>query len=289
MSEIPILDTHQHLWDLERFRLLWLTGDSPLNRSYLPEDYNEATAGLGVERTIYMEVDVDPEQHVAESDYVVDLCKRGAPEGGPRMVAAVIGGRPDSPEFPDYLDRAARSAYVKGIRQVLHGSTPPGHCLRPEFVRGIRQLGERGLSFDLCMRASDLSDALRLVETCPGTRFILDHCGNPPLQSTDLSQWRADVSRLAACDNLVCKVSGIVASARPGDWSPADLAPVVLHVLAAFGPDRVMFGGDWPVCTLAATYRQWLEALRWIVRDRPLDEQRKLFCENSQRFYGVEA
>jgi len=172
---------------------------------------------------------------------------------------------------------------------VLHGDgTPPGYCLQPEFVRGIRLLGELGLSFDLCLRAAELPDGARLVDACPGTRFILDHCGNANVRAADRSEWERDLSDFARRENVVCKVSGIVASARPGEWTPQDLEPIVRHVLRAFGPDRVMFGGDWPVCTLAATYRQWVEALRWIVRDLPEAEQRKLFHDNAVRFYGLE-
>jgi L-fuconolactonase len=281
----PIWDTHQHLWDLERFRLPWLAGAPALDRSFLMADYEAATAGLDLAGTIYMEVDVAPEQLAAEAEAVLAVCERGDTP----MVAAVIGGRPAAPGFEEYLRRFRDHPRLKGVRQVLHGpATPPGTCLQPEFVRGIRRLGELGLSFDVCVRAAELGDAVRLVDACPATRFILDHCGNPDVQAPDLRQWRDDLAALAARGHVVCKVSGIVAAAKPGAWRAADLAPVVDHVLAEFGPDRVMFGGDWPVCTLAATFREWVEALRWIVRDRADGERRKLFHDNAVAFYGVE-
>ena len=282
-SAIPIVDTHQHLWDLAKFRLAWLKGNPNLNRSFVMKDYLEATAGLPIAKTVYMEVDLDPAQQVEEAEYVIELCRR---DDNP-MAAGVISGRPASPGFKDYISRYKGSPYIKGVRQVLHGSAPAGHCLQPEFVQSIRLLGELGMSFDLCLRSAELLDGAKLIDLCPGTRFILDHCGNANVQAQDRSQWARDLAEVAKRKNVVCKVSGIVASAKPGEWKPQDLEPIVKHVLKEFGPDRVMFGGDWPVCTRAASYKQWVEALRWIVRDRSLADQRKLFHDNAVAFYGL--
>ncbi|MEW4569019.1 amidohydrolase [Tautonia sp. JC769] len=281
---LPIVDTHVHLWDLDRLRLPWLAGGGPLARNFLPDDYREAAEGLDVVKGVYMEVDVDPAQHPDEAASVVELCRRG----GEPLVGAVIGGRPASDAFGAYLDRFRESPEVKGVRRVLHGGeTPPGTCLQPEFVRGIRLLGDRGLSFDLCMRPGELSDGAKLVDACPETSFILDHCGNPDVQAADLSAWRDDLSRLADRENLVCKVSGIVASAKPEAWTPDDLAPIINHVLDRFGPDRVVFGGDWPVCTRAASLRQWIGALNVVVADRSLADRKKLFHDNAIRVYRL--
>lgn len=280
----PLIDTHQHLWDLARFRLPWLSGAPKLNRSFVMDDYFAATAGLNVVRTVYMEVDVEPSQQGVEADYVLALCARS---DNP-MAGAVISGRPAHAEFEPYIRRYAESPYIKGVRQVLHGGgTPAGYCLQPEFIAGIRLLGDLDLSFDLCMRPAELGDGLQLVDLCPETRFIIDHCGNAPVQTTDRSKWAADMAKLAARPNTVCKISGIVAGAPPDSWTPADLAPIIHHCLKEFGPDRVFFGGDWPVCTLAATFRQWVEALREIVRDLPADHQRQLFHDNAARFYRL--
>ena len=283
-ATMPIVDTHQHLWDLSRFKLPWLKGAPKLDRSFLMEDYRQATEGLNVVRSVYMEVDVEPSQQAAEADYVLDLIRRG----GTPMVGAVISGRPASDGFAAYLARYKDQPAIKGLRRVLHAAeTPPGHCLDKRFVDGIRLLGKMGLSFDLCMRPAELGDAVKLIDACPDTSFILDHCGNASVRAKDLSGWKADIGRIAERKNVVCKVSGIVASAAPGPWTADDLAPIVNHVLDRFGPDRVVFGGDWPVCTLAATYRQWVEALRQIVADRPHAEQKKLFHDNAIRVYRL--
>jgi len=281
---LPIVDTHQHLWDLNEFRLSWIKPESPLNRSYLSDDYRKAIEGLNVVKSIYMEVDVAPEQQQREADRLQELIKSGKTT----TVAAVVSGRPNSPGFKAYATQFKSSPHIKGIRQVLHGeSTPASYCLSREFIAGIRLLGELGLSYDLCMRSAELPDATMLVDACPDTRFILDHCGNEDVKRKDHSQWQKDIAELAKRKNIVGKVSGIVATAKPGAWSAGDLAPIVNHTLAVFGPDRVMFGGDWPVCTLAATYRQWVEALQSIVKERPSPEQKKLFHDNAVAFYGL--
>lgn len=278
-----IVDTHVHLWDLNRLRLPWIEKGSPLGRNHLIKDFQTAIQGLNVVKGVYMEVDVDARDLVAEAEFVLDLCRQGTSP----LVAAVIGGRPASDDFGKYLERFRDNRFLKGVRQVLHGkATKPGYCLAPAFVRGVRLLGERGLRFDLCMRSTDLGDAVKLVEACPNTRFILDHCGNGPVYAADRRQWQRDMDRLARLRNIDCKISGIVVQARE-KWTAEDLAPVINHSLHAFGPDRVLFAGDWPVCTLRATYRQWVDALKAIVRNRPADQQRKLFHDNAVRVYGL--
>jgi predicted TIM-barrel fold metal-dependent hydrolase len=279
---LPIIDTHQHLWDLKKFRLAWLKKGSALDRSFLPADYEKAAKGLGIVGTVYLEVDVDPAQQQAEADYIVALCKKGKT----LTRAAVISGRPASEGFAKDIRPFKGSAYVRGLRQVLHGpTTPAGYCLDRKFVRGIRLLGELGLHFELCIRHAEMPDAIKLVDECKDTRFVLDHCGNPDLVKHE--KWKKDLAELAKRKNVVVKVSGIVASARPGKWKAADLAPVVNHTLDTFGPERVMFGGDWPVCLAAATLAEWVGALKQIVASRKAEQQRKLFHDNAVRFYRL--
>jgi len=292
---MPIVDTHQHLWDLEIVRPPWLRGDSnPLNRRYAMPEYLEATRGLNVTKAVYMEVDVDPRDHVIEAEHVIGLCRSKQHP----TVAAVIGGRPASDTFGEYVARFKDNPYVKGVRQVLHGGTPAGYCLSDEFVRGIRLLGKAGLSFDLCLRAAELSDGVKLAERCPEARFIVDHCGNADPHafvvaagdakpSHDPAVWRRDIDALAQLDNVICKISGVVARA-PQEGAAAALAPIVNHCLDAFGPDRVVFGGDWPVCLRGATFRQWVLILREIIANRPAAEQRKLWHDNAVRCYGLD-
>jgi L-fuconolactonase len=284
---LPVIDTHQHLWDPTKRKLAWLKPDSPLGHTHGPKEYEEATRGLNVVKAVYMEVDTVPEQHQEDTDYVVGLCEgKATPTCG-----AVISGRPGSDLFPAYITPYKGHKYVKGVRQVLHAeSTPAGYGLDPKFVKGVRLLGDLGLSFDLCVRAAELPDMAKLVDLCPGTRFVLDHCGNPSVKFSprQWDQWRADMAAMAKRPNVICKVSGVVANGtEKGKWQAADLAPAVNGTIQAFGWDRVVFGGDWPVCTLAASYREWLTALKQIIADRPEANQRKLLHDNAAKFYGV--
>ncbi len=284
-TPLPIIDTHQHLWDLKKFALPWVKEGSLLAKDHVTSDYLRATAGLNVVKAVYMEVDVAVEQQPGEAEYVLAICRRlDTP-----TVAAVISGRPASDGFAKYLEPYRKLDLIKGVRQVLHGdSTPAGFCLDKNFVRGVRLLGDMGKSFDLCMRPGELLDAAKLIDECPGTRFILDHCGNGPVYTKDRSAWQKGIAEVAKRKNVVGKVSGIIAQTRPGKWKPDDLAPVINHTLEVFGPDRVMFAGDWPVCTLGATFKEWVAALRTIVASRPESEQRKLFHDNAERVYGLE-
>lgn len=285
----PIVDTHQHLWDLSRFNLPWTKSPeaSVLSRNYLPADYTQATAGLGVVKAVYMEVDVEPAQRAQEADYIIDLCAKGETP----TVAAVISGPIGTPEFAPYIRKYAASKYVKGVRRVLHGpSTPAGFCRQDAMIRDIQLLGELGKSFDLCLRAAEIPDAVKVVDLCKETRFIVDHCGNLPVGNTDrkvYDSWKRGMSELAQRDRVVCKISGIVASAKKGAWKPDDLAPTINTCVELFGHDRVMFGGDWPVCTLGASYKEWVTALRQIISSWSVEYQKKLFHDNAVRFYGL--
>ena len=297
---LPIIDCHQHLWDLTKFKLPWLSAGGPLGRSFVMKDYLAAIEGTGIKHAVYMEVDVDPAQQQAEIDHLTEICKSGkAP-----TIAVVVSGRPAAPDFKDYLTQFKTNSYLKGVRQVLHGGgTPAGSCLSDDFVRGIRQLGELDKSFDLCMRAAELPDGAKLAEKCPDTRFILDHCGNgdpraffkagdPRLKDVKpehtADAWKRDIDLAAAKKNVICKISGIVARV-PKEWSADDLAPLVNHCLDSFGPDRVVFGSDWPVCLMGAPLAEWVKALRQIIASRPMEQQRALLSENAARFYKLKA
>jgi L-fuconolactonase len=286
-----IIDTHQHLWDLKQLRLPWVEGltgrpKTILGHDHLPSDYAEASRGTGIGRTVYMEVDVAEDDEVKEAEYVAAICA----EGKTPMKAAVISGRPASIGFATYLDRFKGKASIKGLRQVLHsGATAPKFCLTDEFVRGIKLLGERGLSFDLCFKNDQLEYGAELVDRCPETRFILDHCGNPHAGTNDLAGWRKGLAKIAGAKNrrVVCKVSGLYGNVSAADWPADRLAPIVRSVIDLFGPDRVMFAGDWPVVNLGASLKVWVDTVKQIVRDDRPEDQKKLFRDNALAFYGL--
>jgi predicted TIM-barrel fold metal-dependent hydrolase len=291
LYEGPIIDTHEHLWNLKELRLPWvnaLTGKPKdiLGRDYLLSDYAEATRGLNIAKTVYMEVDVAEADQVKEAEFVSKICA----EGKSPMVAAVISGRPASAGFKDYLDRFKGNKYIKGLRQVLHTpATPPKLCLEEAFVKGIQLLGERKLSFDLCLKNDQLEYGAELIDRCPETRFILDHCGNPHHGSNDLNGWEKGLAKVANTRNrqVMCKVSGIYGNVSATDWPTDKLAPLVRKVIELFGWDRVMFAGDWPVVNRGASFKLWVETVRQIVRADSAANQKKLFHDNAVKFYGL--
>jgi len=297
-GDTPMIDCHQHLWDLTKFKLPWIKPGTLLGRSYLMQDYLAAIEGTGISRAVYMEVDVDPTQKQVEAEHLIDICQSGkAP-----TIAAVVSGYPAAAGFEQYVTQFKGSPYIKGLRQVLHGgSTPAGFCLGENFIRGMKLLGELNLSFDLCLRPKELADGAKLAAACPSTRFVVDHCGNadpesflkpgdPRLKDAkidhDADTWRRGIDQIAAQKNVICKISGIVARV-PKQWTADDLAPIVNHCLDAFGPDRVIFGSDWPVCLNGAPLREWVTALKAIIASRTAEEQRKLLRENAVRFYAL--
>ena len=299
LAERPIVDTHVHLWDRSRLLPPWLKPGEPLCRSYLPTDYQQAIAGLNIVKSVYMEVAMDPADEVAEAENVIAVCRgRATP-----IQWAVIGGRPASAGFRRYLLPFKGSPCIKGVRQLLRTPSELQLLAAPDdLVRGLRLLGEWGMCFDLCVPPTALADGARLIGRCGETRFVLDHCGNAdprafrrggqsaasePGPTHDPQQWRRDIEQIARHKNVVCKISGLVSQLVPGQWTADDLAPIVNHCLDTFGPERVMFAGNWPVCTKGASLRQWVEALKAIVGPRGPADQRRLFHDNAVRFYEL--
>lgn len=287
-DDLPIVDTHQHLWDLKVIQPPWLKPGGELTRSYVTKDYLEATAGLNFKKAVYMEVAVADDQLVTEAEHVIGLC--ASPDHP--TCAAVIGGRPAEAGFRAYMDRFKDSPYIKGVRHIMR---QPAMLDAEGLIAGLQLLGERGLCFDLCVNPDMLAASARIVDACPETRFVIDHCGNadpnafktPGVGSHDADAWRRDMEALAKRKNTICKISGIVARMKKGEWTADDLAPPANHCLDTFGPDRVIFASDWPVCTRGAALREWVIALKEIVSTRPLSEQKKLFAENAIAFYGL--
>jgi predicted TIM-barrel fold metal-dependent hydrolase len=278
---MQIIDTHQHLWDLELFTYAWTKNHATLNRSFRVADYRAATAGFDVVKTVHLECDVDEPFMLAETEHILRLAEQ--PDNPLSGVVACC--RPERADFPEYLAQLAGRPRLKGLRRVLHVVTDEV-SLSPVFVPNLRLLAEHNLSFDLCVLARQLPLAIRLVKECPEVQFILDHCGNPRIAETKLAGWRVHITELASYPNVACKVSGLITNASP-QWTAAELRPAVEHVLEAFGWERVMFGSDWPVCTLAGSFRQWVEALLELTQAAGAENQRKLFQSNAERIYRL--
>jgi predicted TIM-barrel fold metal-dependent hydrolase len=279
---MQIVDTHQHLWDLDLFRYSWLGSLPALNRSFRMSDYLAAAKGLDVVKSVHLEADVDESYMLDETRHLLAL---GNQPDNP-LAGIVACGRPESDDFKSYLDQIAGHPKLKGIRRVLH-TQPDEVGQGVTFINNVALLSGYGLSFDLCVLARQIPIAIRLVSKCPDVVFILDHCGVPQVREKNLDPWRSYITEIAKFSNVSCKISGLVAYADPQRWTTDDLRPFVEHAIASFGWDRVLFGSDWPVCTLSASYQQWVAALEEITRDAGEVNQRKLFRDNALRVYRL--
>ena len=189
--------------------------------------------------------------------------------------------------------------YIKGVRGSF---SSPKQMSDKQVIRNLRRLGELGMRFDLNVAPASLAEAAQLASECPDTRFVLDHCGNAdpvaffpagrtlprPTQHSS-EQWKRDIGKLAAQGNVICKISGIVSRVPGTPLAADDLAPIINHCLDAFGPDRVVFAGDWPVCLRGMPLRDWVGLLKAVVAHRPEQDQRKLFHDNAVKFYALPA
>lgn len=272
-----IIDTHLHLIYLDRLTYAWLERVPALNRQWDAPSYWAEAETLGIEAALHMEVDVPAQQIDDENALVLSLDKR--------VIGAISNARPEEIDFPRHLERLLTEPRIRGVRRLLqddHDDLSRGQLFRDNLNR----LALHGLTFDICVKPTQLGVARELVAACPSVPFVLDHCGNPPIASGDISQWRNDIAAIAELPNVVGKVSGIVNHAKPG-WTPDDLRPVVEHMIESFGWDRVVWGSDRPVLTLNGTLTQWVEAVRTIVSGASADEQSALFHRNAERVYRL--
>jgi len=279
---MKIVDTHQHLWDLKQFTYSWLQSFPALNRAFRMPDYLAATRGLEIEKSVHVEADVDEPLMLDETRHILSLADRN---DNP-LAGVVASARPELPSFRAHIAKLVSHQKIKGIRRILH--TQPDELGQGElFIENVKSLSGDGLSFDICVLARQLPIAIALVQKCPGVNFVLDHCGVPPVKERALDPWRGDIARISSFPNVVCKISGLVAYADPERWTLDDLRPFVDHAITCFGWDRVMFGSDWPVCTLSASYARWVEALSALTRSAGESNQRKLFHDNAIRVYRL--
>ena len=299
MADLPIVDAHQHFWDLERNYLPWLC-DEPtipfrygdygaLRRSYLPQDYFRDAAGHRVVKTVYVETEWDPRDPVGETRWLQEIiAATGFPQAG------VAGARLDGPDVEAVLAGHAASPRVRGIRHKPRAAASPaavrigapGAMGDPAWRRGYALLEKYGLSFDLQTPWWHLPEAARLARDFPNTQIILNHTGLPADRSPDgLAGWRQAMATLAAEPNVALKISGLGQPGRP--WTIEANGPIVRDAIAIFGVERCMFASNFPVDSLCADFDTILTGFKTIVVDLGRSEQLMLFHDNAVRIYRL--
>jgi L-fuconolactonase len=283
MPDVPIVDSHVHLWDPTHFRMSWLDGSPSIDKPFGLAEYREHTAGLPIEAMVYLQVEVEPAYGLLEARWAAARA-----DEEPRLRAIVAWAPLEFGEQARaYLDELVRiDRRIKGVRRLIQGEALD-FATQPRFVRGVQLLADYGLSFDICIKHPQLAGVLQLVRQCPNVSFILDHIGKPDIAAGLLDPWQSEIRQLAAFPNVICKISGMVTEADPVRWTADDLRPYVEHVLESFGEERVAFGGDWPVALLASPYERWVETLDALTSGLPEAAKRRLWAENARRFYRM--
>jgi L-fuconolactonase len=277
-----IIDSHVHFWNPERLKYDWLSEIPALNRSFLPVDLPQQGQGWQREKLIFVQADCLPEQGLSEVEWVSSLAQDEAALAGIVAFAPMEIGE----GVQTQLEALRAFPLVKGVRRLIQ-SEALGFSTRPDFINAVNLLPNFGYTFDICIKAHQVLDILSLVKSCPNVQFVLDHCGKPNIKAGQLEPWREQIRELAEFPNLVCKLSGLVTEASHQHWQANDLRPYIEHVLDCFGIERLLFGSDWPVIRLAASYEAWIELLQNSVADFSDNERHLLFYKNAERVYKL--
>ncbi|GAA1367220.1 amidohydrolase family protein [Streptomyces beijiangensis] len=278
-----IIDAHHHVWDLSVRDQDWITGPelAPLRRDFSLADLKPEARASGVRSTVLVQtvtVAAETPEFLALAD-------------GSDLVAGVVGWTdltaPDVAATLAALREMPGGDRLVGIRHQVQGEADPQWLLRPDVQRGLAAVAAAGLAYDLLVLPHQLPAAARAAELLPHLTFVLDHLGKPPIAAGPPEPWAEGVQALAALPNTVCKLSGMVTEAAWDSWTAEDLRPYARTVLDAFGPGRLMFGSDWPVCRLAATYGEVVEAARQVTDGLSPDERADVFGATAARVYGI--
>jgi L-fuconolactonase len=273
-----IVDSHQHFWDPERFEYPWMTDElRAIRRNFGPQDLEPLLSERRVDRTVVVQAisSLDESRYLlqiaADSDFVagvvawVDLTDPGVGD----VVADLQNG------------------YLVGVRHQVHDEPDPEWLLRADVQRGLEQLAHTDLAYDLLVRTRELPAALQTARAHPELRFVIDHIAKPAIKHGEVDTWARALEPFAGVDNVYCKLSGLVTEADWSSWTPDDLVPYVQRVLEWFAEDRLMFGSDWPVCLLAASYGEVMDALDSALGELEPRARAKIYGANAASFYGL--
>lgn len=283
MPEFPIIDSHVHLYDVNRLSYAWLANVPKIDRSYDLDDFDAARGPVDVDRLIFAEVAVDPGLHLDEAAYIQEMA-----DFDPRLCASVAhaplekGARIEAD-----LEALAALPSVRGIRRLIETERNPAFVLEPAFLEGLRLLPKFGFTFDICVKHWALTYGIELARRCPEVTFVLDHIGKPDIKHGLRQPWWGQMAELAALPNVVCKISGVITEADHANWTAEQVKPYVAHAIDCFGFDRSMYGSDWTVSELTHRYPEWVAILDEVVAGASLDERRALYRGTASRVYRL--
>jgi L-fuconolactonase len=277
---MTFVDSHMHFWDRTLMPYTWLHEVPTIWDRHTPENLRQEVAGSLPDKIVFVECGAP---WFEELKWVEQLASTE-----PRLRGIVAKTTMNAGTQPSAdLAILRQHPLVRCVRHHFEHEQDPDYCARPEFIRGVKELADAGLSFDICCKHPMLPAAIKLVRSCPEVQFVLDHAGKPGIRAGLLDPWRDHIRSLARLPNLVCKFSGLVTEADHQHWTGAQLRPFVDHLLETFGPSRLLFGGDWPVAKLASGYVRWLDTARELVASPSREEQAMIFKHNAERVYRI--
>lgn len=274
-----MIDSHQHFWQVGRFDYPWMTSDlGVLYRDYLPDELASILARNSVEKTVL----VQASNSLAESRWLLSLADQNS------FVAGVVGWVDlMSPDVDAQLRELAAHPKFKGVRHLVESEPQDDWLVQPAVLSGLKRLSTYGLSYDLLVHTRHLKHIPRVAESCPELALVIDHLAKPPIAKNEIDEWSEAFKPLASYPNIHCKLSGLVTEANWTSWQTDDLRPFVEFALESFGPERLMFGSDYPVCLLASSYDRVLASFQEILKSLDDAEREKIFSTNAARFYRL--
>jgi len=274
------IDSHHHLWRYVPADYPWISDRMPvLKRDYLPADLDVNLAAAGVDATIA----VQASQTVDETRWLLDLARQHP------AIRGVVGWVPlIDPRVEETLAPLAHDPHLRGVRHILHDEGDDEYALREDFNRGIARLRRLHLVYDVLIFARHLPVAIRFVDRHPDQSFVVDHIAKPAIAADRFDvDWSRGLRELAKRPHVTCKLSGVVTEVRDATWTRDLIAPYVDTALEAFGPDRLMFGTDWPVCLLRASYAEWVHTVAALIDRLSQTEQEDIWSGTAKRVYGL--
>lgn len=276
---MEIVDSHQHFWQVGHFDYPWMSSEvEVLYQDYLPTQLEPVLKECRVAQTIL----VQASNGLAETYWLLDLAERHP------FIAGVVGWvELEHPEMDQELEVLTSNPKFKGVRHLVESEPADDWLIQPNVLRGLRVLERHRISYDLLVHTRHLKHVKTVAETCPNLRLVVDHLAKPPVASREIAEWAVRLKEVAKYPNVSCKLSGLVTEANLTSWTREDLKPYIERALEFFGPRRLMFGSDWPVCLLAGSYFQVLESFQSLLADLAEEDRHRIFGENATEFYKL--